>query len=73
MLQRTMTHEEIIRRAHHLGKIAETGLVVADANGGYGTEFKEAMHEAGFHRILRPRRYGGYGLGHRTMLEAVRT
>ena len=73
MLQKAMTHEEVIKRAHHLGKIAEAGLVEADASGGYGNDFKEAMHEAGFHRILRPKRYGGYGLGHRTMLEAVRT
>ncbi|MDO9450935.1 MAG: acyl-CoA dehydrogenase family protein [Rugosibacter sp.] len=73
MLQKVVTHEEIIKRAHALGKLAESTLTEADANGGYGKDFRDALHETGIHRILRPKRYGGLGLSHRTMLEAVRT
>ncbi|MCK9989443.1 MAG: acyl-CoA dehydrogenase family protein [Rugosibacter sp.] len=72
MAKNTLTHDEAIKRAHHVGKVAEAELFEADANNSYSSKLKDAMHEAGFHRLLRPKRYGGYGLGHRTLLEVVR-
>jgi alkylation response protein AidB-like acyl-CoA dehydrogenase len=77
MLQKTaidtVTHEEMIRRAHALGQLAEAKLAEADANCGYDKEFRDALHATGIHRIMRPKRYGGYGMGHRTLQDFVRT
>lgn len=76
MLQKvnqTVTHEEMIRRAHVLGELAESKLAEADANCGYDKEFRDALHATGIHRIMRPKRYGGYGMGHRTLQDFVRT
>jgi alkylation response protein AidB-like acyl-CoA dehydrogenase len=68
-----LTHEEAIKRAEYVGQVAEAELFEADRNGGYSTKLKDAIHETQLHRLLRPKRYGGHGLGHRTFSEVVRT
>ncbi len=74
MLQKiTLTHEEAIKRAEYVGQIAEAELFEADRNNGYSNKLKDAIHETQLHRLLRPKRYGGFGMGHDTMAEVVRT
>ncbi len=68
-----LTHEEAIKRAEYVGQIAEAELFEADRNGGYSTKLKDAIHETQLHRLLRPKRYGGFGMRHRTLSEVVRT
>ncbi|MBH1976448.1 MAG: hypothetical protein I8H95_08990 [Rhodocyclales bacterium] len=68
-----LTHEEAIKRAEYVGQIAEAELFEADLNGGYSTKLKEAIHETQLHRLMRPKRYGGFGMTHRTFSEVVRT
>ncbi len=68
-----ITHEEAIKRAEYVGQVAEAELFEADRNGQYSTKLKDAIHETQLHRLLRPKRYGGHGLGHRTFSEVVRT
>ena len=68
-----LTHEEAIKRAEYVGQIAEAELFEADRNGGYSTKLKDAIHETQLHRLMRPKRYGGFGMTHRTFSEVVRT
>jgi alkylation response protein AidB-like acyl-CoA dehydrogenase len=73
MESRQLTHEEAIKRAEYVGQIAQAELFEADRKGQYSTRLKDAIHETQLHRLLRPKRYGGHGLGHRTFSEVVRT
>lgn len=45
----------------------------ADRNGGYSIKLKEAIFETRLHRLLRPKRHGGFGLGYGTLAEVART
>lgn len=69
----TITHEEAIKRAEYVGQVAEAELFEADRRGGYSTKLKAAIHETQLHRLMRPKRYGGFGMTHRTFSEVVRT
>jgi alkylation response protein AidB-like acyl-CoA dehydrogenase len=73
MAQSTLTHEEALKRAEYVGQIAEAELFEADRNSGHSSQLKDAIHETQLHRLLRPKRYGGFGLGLYTMAEVVRT
>jgi alkylation response protein AidB-like acyl-CoA dehydrogenase len=68
-----LTHEEAIKRAEHVGQVAGAELFEADRRGGYSTKLKDAIHEMQLHRLMRPKRYGGFGMTHRTFSEVVRT
>lgn len=68
-----LTYDEAIKRAEYVGQIAEAELFEADRNGGYSDKLKDAIYETQLHRLLRPKRYGGLGAGHRTLSEVVRT
>lgn len=68
-----LTHEEAIKRAEYVGQVAEAELFEADRKGGYSTKLKDAIHETQLHRLLRPKRYGGFGMTHRTLSEVIRT
>lgn len=67
-----LTHEEALKRAEYVGQIAEAELFEADRNGGYSTKLKDAIHETQLHRLMRPKRYGGFGMTQRTFSEVVR-
>lgn len=69
----TMTHDEIIKRAEYIGQIGEAELFEADRRGGYSVKLKEAILETQLHHLMRPKRYGGFGMGQRTFSEAVKT
>lgn len=69
----TIIHEEAIKRAEYVGQVAEAELFEADRRGGYSTKLKAAIHETQLHRLMRPKRYGGFGMTHRTFSEVVRT
>jgi len=60
----TLTHEDAIKRAEYIGQIAEETLFEADRVGAYPSKFKDAIFETQLHRLLRPKRYGGFGLGY---------
>ena len=68
-----MTHDEIIKRAEYIGQIGEAELFEADRRGGYSVKLKEAILETQLHHLMRPKRYGGFGMGQRTFSEAVKT
>ncbi|MES2237365.1 MAG: acyl-CoA dehydrogenase [Pseudomonadota bacterium] len=69
----TLTHEEAIKRAEYIGQIAEETLFEADRVGVYPGKLKDAIFETQLHRLLRPKRYGGFGLGYDTLAEVART
>jgi alkylation response protein AidB-like acyl-CoA dehydrogenase len=69
----SLTHEEAIKRAKYVGQIAEEDLFEADRNGVYPSRLKDAIKETQLHRLLRPKRYGGFGLGYDTLAEVTRT
>ena len=56
-----------------MGQIAEETLFEADRVGVYPSKFKDAIFETQLHRLLRPKRYGGFGLGYDTLAEVTRT
>ena len=68
-----MNHEEMIRRATLIGEQAELEVVEAEINGSFSDKLRGVVHDAEMHKLLRPKRYGGFGLGPRTFSEVVRT
>lgn len=69
----SLTHDEAIKRAKYVGQVAEAELFDADRNGRYSSKLKDAIFETQLHRLLRPKRYGGFGLGYGTVAEVART
>jgi len=68
-----MTHEEMIARAEHIGQQADLEVADAERNGGFSLKLRDVVHQAQMHKLLRPKRYGGFGMGPRTFAEVVRT
>ena len=68
-----MTHEEMVRRADEIGQASVPLIPEAERAGGFGAELRDAVHAAEIHKLLRPKRYGGFGMGPRTFSEVVRT
>ncbi len=68
-----VTHEEMIARAERIGEQADLETAEAERNGCYSLTLRDAVHEAQIHKLLRPKRYGGFAMGPRTFSEVVRT
>ncbi|HAC33122.1 MAG TPA: acyl-CoA dehydrogenase, partial [Gammaproteobacteria bacterium] len=58
-----MTHEEMVRRADEIGQASVPLIPEAERAGGFGAELRDAVHAAEIHKLLRPKRYGGFGMG----------
>lgn len=55
-----LTPDEVVARAVALLPLLRENRVSAAANGSYSEEIHRAFDEAGFYRLVQPRRYGGY-------------
>ncbi len=67
-----VTHAEIIERAELIGQKALAEVAEAERNGCFSDDLRAAVHAAEIHKLLRPKRYGGFGMGARTFSEMVR-
>ncbi len=54
------TPERLIERARNLGPRVQADAALAEKRGRYSEELHEEFQDAGFYRILQPRRFGGY-------------
>ena len=66
-------HDEAIRRAEEIGQAAALEVREAEREGCFSPALRDMVHRAEFHKMLRPRRYGGYAIGPYTFSEIVRT
>jgi 3-hydroxy-9,10-secoandrosta-1,3,5(10)-triene-9,17-dione monooxygenase len=64
---------DLLVRAKAWAEEAEREAFEADRNARFSQELIRRYHREGFHRLLRPKRYGGMGLGPRDFMEFVRT
>lgn len=64
---------ELISRAHALLPILKERARQAEQNRRLSEETVAEFRAAGFHKILQPRAYGGFGLGFDTAAEVIRT
>ena len=67
-----VTHEEMVARAEKIGQQAALEVPEAERRGGFSLALRDAVHQAQIHKLLRPKRYGGFALGPRTFSEVVR-
>lgn len=67
-----VTHEEMVARAEHIGQQADLEVAEAERRGGFSLQLRDVVHKAQIHKLLRPKRYGGFGMGPRTFSEVVR-
>jgi 3-hydroxy-9,10-secoandrosta-1,3,5(10)-triene-9,17-dione monooxygenase len=68
-----LTPDEVVARAGALRDRVRAEAQAAEAAGRYSPELHRAFVEAGFFRILQPRRYGGYGFDLETFLRVTMT
>lgn len=67
------SHEELIQRAQALLPSLRERSAEAEENRRLSDETVAEFRAAGFHKILQPRRFGGYELGIDTAAEVIRT
>ncbi|MGA5538018.1 acyl-CoA dehydrogenase family protein [Mycolicibacterium nivoides] len=71
-----LTPQEAIARAVAMRPVLRENRVNAAEEGAYSKELHEAFDEAGFYRLVQPRKYGGYEFGletyYRVMVEISR-
>jgi 3-hydroxy-9,10-secoandrosta-1,3,5(10)-triene-9,17-dione monooxygenase len=70
---RIPTREELIQRAEALLPALRARAADAEKNRRLPDETVAEFRAAGFHKIMQPKRYGGYELGIRTAAECIRT
>lgn len=68
-----ITHEEFVERAELIGQKALEEVAEAEESGCFSNDLRAVVHQADIHKLLRPKRYGGHGMGPRTFSEVVRT
>ena len=68
-----LTPEDVLARARALRDRVRGEAPAAEAAGRYSPELHRAFVEAGFFRILQPRRYGGYGFDLEAFLRVTMT
>jgi 3-hydroxy-9,10-secoandrosta-1,3,5(10)-triene-9,17-dione monooxygenase len=66
-----LTPKEIVERAHALREAVLAEAAEAEQRGTYSPELHERFVAAGFHRILQPRRFGGYEFGLDTFYRVI--
>ncbi len=67
------THEELLERAARIAEVVDREVDASERNNEFGPAFADVIHETQVNRLLRPRAYGGFGMGPRTFAEVVRT
>lgn len=67
-----VSHEEWIRRAHLIGEKALPEVADAEKNGCFSLALRDFVHQLEMHKALRPKQYGGSGIGALTFSEIVR-
>jgi len=68
-----LTPDELAARARALRDRVRAEAPAAEVAGRYSPELHRAFVDAGFFRILQPRRYGGYGFDLETFLRVTMT
>ncbi|MDQ0429269.1 3-hydroxy-9,10-secoandrosta-1,3,5(10)-triene-9,17-dione monooxygenase [Planomicrobium stackebrandtii] len=71
--QTTLNREELLEKAKGIGLIAEKYASEAEKNAKLSEEVIEKIKEAQFHKLLRPKEYGGQDLDYFTFGEMIRT
>ncbi|HTP19977.1 MAG TPA: hypothetical protein VMJ65_10260 [Solirubrobacteraceae bacterium] len=66
-----LTADEIVARAVALRELVLAEAAEAEERGTYSPELHEHFVAAGFHRILQPRRFGGYEFGLDTFYRVI--
>jgi 3-hydroxy-9,10-secoandrosta-1,3,5(10)-triene-9,17-dione monooxygenase len=66
-----LTAEEMVERAAAMREALREEAPAAETRGGYSEQMHRTFTEAGFYRILQPRRFGGYEFGFDTFLRVV--
>lgn len=66
-----LTADEIVERARGLRERVRAEAAEAEERGTYSPELHEQFVAAGFHRILQPRRFGGYEFGLDTFYRVI--
>jgi 3-hydroxy-9,10-secoandrosta-1,3,5(10)-triene-9,17-dione monooxygenase len=66
-----LTPFQIVARARALRERVRAEAAEAEQHGTYSPELHEQFVEAGFHRILQPRRFGGYEFGLDTFYRVI--
>ncbi|MBQ1080600.1 acyl-CoA dehydrogenase family protein [Nocardiopsis sp. B62] len=67
------THSEMVARAAAMGPSLIDAQAETERRTHYSAQTHRAFSEAGFYRILVPRRFGGFQMAPRTFLEVSRT
>ena len=61
----------MIKRATLIGEQAELEIADAEVSGSFSDKLRGVIHDAQMHKLLRPKRYGGFGLGPRTFSDGM--
>jgi 3-hydroxy-9,10-secoandrosta-1,3,5(10)-triene-9,17-dione monooxygenase len=72
-VKKTPNKEELLKRAKEVGLLAEKYALKADQDSKLPDEVIEKIKEAGFHKLMRPKAYGGQYLDYFTFGEIIRT
>ena len=66
-------HDDFIARAQKIAAVAERDVDMSERDNEFPAALAGVIREVQMNRLLRPRRYGGFGMGPRTFAEVVRT
>ncbi|MEH7482432.1 acyl-CoA dehydrogenase [Neobacillus drentensis] len=64
---------DLLAKAEAIGKLAEAEAKEADINARFSDKISNEIKEAGFHKLMRPNRYGGIPIDLKTYGDIVRT
>lgn len=67
------THADFVTLAEKIGALAESEVNASEQNATFSPAFGQLIRDSQMHRLLRPKRYGGYAMGPRTFGEVIRT
>ena len=73
LLEKTLNREELLEKAKEVGQLAEKYADQTDFDKKLPDEVMEKVKEAGFHKLLRPKAYGGQDLDYYTFGDIIRT
>lgn len=68
-----MDRETLLAKAEEIGRLEEAEANEADKNAFLSDQVCQAMKEAEFHKLLKPKRYGGYSVELKPYTEMIRT
>ncbi|MFG6118001.1 acyl-CoA dehydrogenase family protein [Thalassobacillus sp. B23F22_16] len=71
--QQTANREELLQKAQEVGELAEQHALQADIDAKLPDVVIEKIKEAGFHKLLRPKAYGGQEVDYYTFGDIIRT